>query len=554
MNGGEARQVSALAQGVSDYSWRPDGGMFLAQSPWKPGDEPGNDGSDEVATITTVYRRLGELWGSSREGRYQQLWLLPLEGEAQRITSEPVHLVQASWSPDGREIAFCANRRSDPDVHDSMALWVLTLASGQMRRLTPEEGKARMPSWSPDGQTIAYLYATDLTDAGTISPWLVSAQGSAPPRPAVTSAESLTCQAWIIDELRGEWVVRPEWYPAGNALLVPVQERGQLHLYRLDIEHNTLQQLTSGNGRYISPQLSKNGQVVTMVRADWFTPGDIWSMDSTGKNLRKLTRINDAILQSHQLIRPKRITWQSFDGLEIEGWLYLPPQAAHTKVPLILAPHGGPSLAWGDAYVHEFQILAGNGYAVLAPNPRGSAGYSEEFSRKVLNDWGGGDYQDIMAGVEHVIATEPIDGERLGISGISYGGYMTNWAITQSDRFKAAVSRNSVSFIPSVARLSNHATWFALSMSDQALQNERSPLTFVDSIKTPLLLLHAENDRNCPLSEATQLFAALRIRKHMVELVVYHNAGHLMDWPASGTPQQRLDRLRRTLGWFAQLV
>ena len=334
---------------------------------------------------------------------------------------------------------------------------------------------------------------------------------------------------------------------------MPVQERGQVHLYCLDRIQQAKQQLTSA-GRYISPHMDTNGRTITMLRADWFTPGDVWCMDSHGKNQRKLTRMNDAILQSHQLVRPRRISWESFDGTKIEGWFYLPPQATHEKVPLIVAPHGGPYLSWGDSYVHEFQVLAGKGYAILAPNLRGSVGYGEDFSRKLLNDWGGADLRDLHAGIDHIIATEAIDENRLGITGMSYGGYLTNFAITQSNRFKAAVSRNGISSLETVSRLSDHSIWYTASMPDEKQRHERSPLTFANQIVTPLLLLHAENDQDCPFSEALQLFTTLRTRKQKVELVRYHNTSHLMDWPGIGTPQQRVDRLRRTVAWFQTLL
>ncbi len=554
MNAGEAQQFSFLSQGVAEYSWRPDGQLILAHSYWKPQDE--HAATPPTDHITSIYTRLDNQWDAQghSHGRHKQLWLLPLEGSVQRITSEPVDIEQSCWSPDGQQIVFCANRRQDPDLSVSRALWVLTLATGLMQRLTPQDGMAQMPAWSPDGKSIAYLYSADQSETGNISPWIVDAQNQAGPRPAVSRADTLTCQAWIIDELRNEWLAKPEWYPDSQALLVPAQDRGQLHLYRLDLTENTIQRLTNGNGRYISPQISKNGQIITMVRADWFTPGDIWSMDTASQQLRKLTRVNDAVLQSHQLIRPKRIMWQSFDGLEIEGLLYLPPLKAGDKAPLILAPHGGPTLAWGDGYVHEFQLLAGRGYAVLAANPRGSAGYGEEFSRQVLEDWGGADFHDLMIGLDHVIATEPINELRLGIDGMSYGGYMTNWIITQSNRFKAAVSRNGISSLNSVCLLADQTIWYTLNMDDEKRRQARSPLTYVDNIKTPLLLLHAEDDLRCPFSESMQLFVALRKRKHSVELVRYHNTSHLMDWPTIGAPQQRADRLRRTIQWFERFL
>ncbi|GCE28683.1 putative peptidase YuxL [Dictyobacter alpinus] len=552
LNGGEAEQVSNLKQGVSEYSWHPNGQILLAHSAWKPQDDQPATTSDRLYTI---YTRLGSQADGvgHNHGRHQQLWLVPLSGSAMRLTSEPVDLVQSCWSPDGQEVVFCANRRADPDLSVSMALWVLTLSTGMMRRLTPEEGLAQKPSWSPDGSRIAYLYSPDQTESSNISPWIVNAQ-TGMTQLAVPDAQDFTCQAWIIDELRNEYLTAPQWYPDSQALLVPVQERGQLHLYRLDLGQQHSERLTTGNGRYISPQLSRNGQLISMVRADWFTPGDIWCMAGTGKQPRKLTRVNDAILQSHRLTRPKRISWKSFDGLEIEGWLYLPQLPENIKAPLILAPHGGPSLAWGDSYVHEFQVLAGSGYAVLAPNPRGSAGYGEDFCRRVLNDWGGDDFKDLMAGVEHVIASEAIDGGRLGISGLSYGGYMTNYGITQTTRFKAAVSRNGISSLISAAQLSDQALWFDMAMSDKKLAAERSALTHLDAIQTPLLLLHSADDLRCPFSESQQLFVALRKRKKPVELVAYHNTSHLLDWPGIGTPSQRIDRLHRTIQWYDRFL
>jgi dipeptidyl aminopeptidase/acylaminoacyl peptidase len=557
--GGETQQVSNLNQNITEYSWRPDGKAFLAHSAWKSIDDLNQP---ETGTISVEYTRLDEQFDGLgyKQGRHQQLWLITLDGTSTRLTSDSLDSIQSCWSPDGSEIAFCANRRPDPDLSVSMALWVLSISTGQMRCLTSEDGLAAMPSWSPNGQTIAFYYSKDQTEASNISPWIVNAHDNSAPRPATSGAIDLTCLELIVDELHISMIGRPLWFPDSKSLLVTVQERGQIHLYHLDIEHDQAVNLTSGNGCYINPQLSKDGQIITMVRTDWFTPGDVWSMDNNGANRHKLTGVNDAFLRSHQLVRPKRVSWQSFDGLEIEGWLYLPPMQQGVKAPLILEIHGGPPLAWGDSYVHEFQVLAGKGYAVLAANPRGSVGYGEEFCKQNLNDWGGNDFRDLMAGIDHVLATEPVDEARLGIGGLSYGGYMTNWAITQTNRFKAAVSRNGISSLASAGLLSDQTLWFDFVMGAnrsedaEALLKSRSALTFVDRITTPLLLLHAENDLRCPFSESYQLFVMLRKRKHTVELVRYPGQSHLIDLPDYGTPEQRVDRLRRTLEWFERFV
>jgi len=557
--GGETQQISKLNQNITEFSWRPDGKAFLAHSAWKSIDDLNQP---YTSTISVEYTRLDEQSDGLgyKQGRHQQLWLIDLDGTSTRLTSELEDIIQSCWSPDGSEIAFCANRRPDPDLSLSMSLWVLSISTGQMHCLTSQDGLALMPSWSPDGHTIAYYYSRDQTGTSNMSPWIVNAHDGSAPRPATSSAVNLTCLEMIVDDLHFSLVARPSWFPDSKSLLVTVQERGQIHLYRLDIEHDQTVKLTSGNGCYINPQLSQDGQIISMIRADWFTPGDVWRMDNNGENRHKLTGVNDTFLRSRQLVRPKRISWQSVDGLEIEGWLYLPHMQPGVKAPLILEIHGGPSRAWGDSYVHEFQVLAGKGYGILAANPRGSTGYGEEFCKQILKDWGGKDFLDLISGIDHVLATEPADGARLGIGGISYGGYMTNWAISQSNRFKAAVSRNGISSLSSAGLLSDLTLWFDFAMGgngsegDEALLKSRSAITFADRITTPLLLLHAENDLRCPISESYQLFVLLRKRKHTVEMVRYPGVSHLIDFPDYGTPEQRLDRLRRTVEWFERFV
>jgi len=274
LQGGEAQQISSLAQGVVEYSWRPDGSSLLAHSYWKPSDD--QVASDTSAT-SVVYTRLDEQFDGLgyKQQRHQQLWLVPLHGTPTRLTSEPLDHISSCWSPDGNEIAFCANRRADPDFSESKALWVMTLASGQMRRLTAEAGLAQMPAWSPDGQTLAYYYTADQTEAENISPWIVNAHGAGAPRPAASTSGNFTCMEFLVDELHTGMLDRPQWYPDNTSLLITVQERGQIHLYRIDTEENQVTPLTSGNGRYFSPRLSQDGQTIAMIRADWFTPGDI---------------------------------------------------------------------------------------------------------------------------------------------------------------------------------------------------------------------------------------------------------------------------------------
>jgi dipeptidyl aminopeptidase/acylaminoacyl peptidase len=562
LNGGEARQVSFLKQPVIEFCWRPDGRALLAQSPWKSADEQPGEEDEGTAQVWT---RLDETWDGIgyKHGRHQHLWLIDLESDQPptRLTFEPVDHVQPCWSPDGKEIAFCVNRRTAPDLSVSMALWVMNLASGRMRRLTPIEGLAQQPAWSPDGRWLAYYYAPNQTETANVVPWIVEASGQSAPRPATTVSQNQTSIETLVDNLHLYGVSRPCWYPDNTSLMVTAQARGQVHLNRLYINTNHEEPLTTGNGCYLSPHMSANGRTISALRTDWFTPGDIWAMAGNGANRRRLTGVNDTLLRSRQLVRPKKVSWRSFDNLEIEGWLYLPALHPGERAPLVLDVHGGPTLAWAESYVHDFQVLAGMGYAVLAINPRGSAGYGEEFCRKIINDWGGDDFRDLMAGLDHVIATEPVDGSRLAITGASYGGYMTCWAITQTRRFKAAVARNPVTSLLTCAQLSDQWIWFDMIMgtpdADQdaeTLRRSCSPMTFADAITTPLLLIHSAEDLRCPPSESKQLFNVLRQRQHTVELVIYPGVSHLLDFPGYGSPKQRIDRERRTFEWIKRFV
>jgi dipeptidyl aminopeptidase/acylaminoacyl peptidase len=562
LNGGEARQVSSLKQSVTEFCWRPDSHALLAVSPWKTEDDQPTEQDEEIVQVWT---RLDETWDGIgyKHGRHQQLWLIDLGSDqpATRLTFEPIDHLQPCWSPDGKEIAFCANRRTAPDLSVSAALWVLNLETGRSRRLSPSEGLAQQPAWSPDGRWLAFYYATDQSETANVVPWIVEASGQSAPRPATTASLSQTSIETLVDNLHLYSVSRPCWYPDNTSLMVTVQARGQVHINRLYINTNHEEPLTTGNGCYLSPHMSTNGRTIAALRTDWFTPGDIWAMAGNGANRRRLTGLNDVLLRSRQLIRPKKISWRSFDGLEIEGWLYLPPLPPGERAPLVLDVHGGPTLAWAESYVHDFQVLAGMGYAVLAVNPRGSAGYGEEFCRKIINDWGGDDFRDLMLGVDHVIATEPIDGSRLAITGASYGGYMTCWAITQTRRFKAAVARNPVTSLLTCGLLSDQWLWFGLIMGTQdadqdpeTLRRSCSPMTFADAITTPLLLIHSTEDLRCPPSESLQLFNVLRARQHTVELALYPGASHLLDFPGCGSPKQRMDRERRSFEWIKKYV
>jgi len=296
-----------------------------------------------------------------------------------------------------------------------------------------------------------------------------------------------------------------------------------------------------------------------MAVSDPFVPGDLWAVQREGTSLRerRLTAVNAGWMDGISLSRPERFTYEGADGWPVEGWVMRPAGFEEgRRYPTILQIHGGPHGAYGEAFSHEFQVLAAEGFALVFTNPRGSQGYGQRFTAATRHDWGGKDYEDIMRGLEAALARFPfLDPGRLGVAGGSYGGFMTNWVIGHTDRFKAAVTMRSIS---------NHLSQWGT--SDLAFMKgfwefpgdpweapawywERSPLAYVAKIRTPLLILHSEMDLRCPMPEAEQLFAALKKLRREVVLVRFPGESH--DLSRTGRPAHRLERLRWIVKWFA---
>jgi dipeptidyl aminopeptidase/acylaminoacyl peptidase len=323
-------------------------------------------------------------------------------------------------------------------------------------------------------------------------------------------------------------------------------DRGRTLLYRVPREGGVSEPVVSGD---VSVASFTAGPRIARLQ------GDAVSLVELYLGEERLTR-NSAALADVRLVEPIRIEYKSFDGTAIEGW-FLPPvdRALGARVPLLLSIHGGPHGMYGYSLSRNLslQILAARGYAVLFLNPRGSAGYGQKFSDGCLNDWGGGDYRDLMAGVDHILSRFPwLDPERLGVLGSSYGGYMTNWIITQTPRFRAAVASASLSNLISFYGTSLyhdliHAEFNGFPWEGRNYERlwERSPLKYVARARTPTLFLHGERDHDVHTSDAEQMYVALRRRGIDAQLVLYPREGH-----GFTEPKHRIDALERTIAWF----
>lgn len=353
---------------------------------------------------------------------------------------------------------------------------------------------------------------------------------------------------------------RPVWTAAGDALFVLGSHHGDTPLWRVAIHSGAVERLI-GEGLLVeSFALDAKRESIVLAIAGSVQPGDLYAGTPAVPVTRRLTTLNDAFLATVQLSPPQPVSVTAANGWQVAGWLVEPPERARPdRCPLILAIHGGPHAAYGNGFMFEFQFLAAQGWAVLFLNPRGSTSYGEQFAVASNEDWGGADYRDLMSGLDAVLASHQwIDSDRLGVAGGSYGGYMTNWIVAHTARFRAAVTERSVSNFVSkwgtsdIGFFGNSRQWGGAPWENPEFYRERSPLTHVVNITTPLLILHSEQDLRCRIEQAEQLFTALKYLRREVEFVRFPDEGHELS--RSGQPLHRLERLQRIATWFQRYL
>ena len=548
--GAAPRQLTTFADDCTDPVWLPDGsGLVVAVK--DPGPPP-------VEGAPRVYDRLRH---KSDEGgfsdlRRKHLWLVPLDGQPRRLTDGDWDDSQPAPSPDGSSVAFSSNRTPDRDRNTVSDIWVLPLAGGEPWRVTAGVGQLASPSWSPDGSWITCLGTEHAVGAGSRNTrvWRFPARGGA--GLDLLGTWDRTTGSRVMSDLRGETVpLAPAWTADASRVLFIGSDQGTANLYSCAAGGGDVRAETLGEHQVVMVSLDRAARTFAAIVATATTPGDVVT-GTPGGPLRRITDLNADLLAARYIAAPERVAFRGADGWEIEGWL-LPPREFDParRWPLVLEIHGGPHAAYGHSFFHEFQVLAGRGYAVLYVNPRGSHAYGDAFVRACVGDWGGRDHEDLEAAVDHVLERPWVDPARLYVTGGSYGGFMTNWIIGHTDRFRAAVTQRSISNNVSAFGTSDigwhfweHEMGDATPWRDPERLVERSPLSHVTSIRTPLLILHAERDLRCPIEQAEQLFVALKVLGQEAVLVRYQDDGH--ELTRGGRPANRVDHARRIADWF----
>ena len=579
---GEARRVTDLPRGVTGLEWSPDGKRLAVLSasvgPTRDEDrrrrgieKPASDGKPTsdyrfVDRLSFIHNGAGFVYDSR-----PQLWVVELESGdtnsagSRRLTNLDGGVDMPAWSPDGARIAFCGNERLDADFNPSSHVYVVDVESGRRTRIT-DAGRSDFgePTWLPDGLTIAclghrypahagsrsdvWLFAADGSDSGRDGGRNLSARHDLMPATAMNSDITSGEQARLVASADGAWLT----------FTAPID--GSYELLRIGTGDGRLERLSEGK-EYVSgfDQVEIEGtRRLAFVRSTPTELPDVW-LQSAGEPPCRLTRLNDKALENVRLIEPIERPFE-VEGRRIQGWLIEAPESSGSRrpAPLVVEIHGGPQTQYGWSPVLEFQILAGTGISVFYCNPRGSTGYGQAFADANFRDWGDGPTRDVLAGVDALVADGIADGKRLGVTGGSYGGYLTNWIIGHDHRFAAAFTARSVSDMTSLmltgdlAGIDPEMFIGATPWEEPEFYRAASPITYIASCTTPLLIQHAENDLRCPIGQAEELFAVLRAHRRPVRFMRVPDENH--ELTRGGTPFRRVENLIQVRDWFCHYL
>ncbi len=535
-----------------DLAWSPDGRAiaFLSSTPGPEADQANGD----PMVITRYLYKPTASEGATRfnDNRRLHVFIADVATKGvKQLTDGASYEHSIDWSPKGEEILFVSNREPKPDRVFNYDILAARVADGSVRRITTTKSAEYQPVWSPDGTRIAYSGTTrELTSSETTMEdthvWVMNADGS--------GKQEI---GRVIDNRQGA----PVWSSDGRHVAFTVQERGSTKLVRLPATGGTPEVIVGDRGNVGAWSMAKSRVAYAFARPE--APADLFVKEIAGTGVDTLTTLNRDLLSSRTVAEVEAFTFKSFDGREIEAFLTKPIAASaesgppkggpDVRSPLIVIIHGGPHGQQGPSFSAKSQVYAGLGWASLMVNYRGSTGYGQQLTDAIFGDQNGGEARDVVAGVDAALAKYPwLDASRLGIEGVSYGGQLTNWIITQTDRFKAAIPGAGISNLVSFNYMAYYHDYLAVEFGAFPHEKDiietlwdRSPIRFARNVKTPTLFIHGENDNDVPIAEAEQFYVALHEVGVDTVLVRYPREGHGLRETA-----HVVDALDRGIAWY----
>jgi dipeptidyl aminopeptidase/acylaminoacyl peptidase len=553
VSGGESRQLGQVAGTVCAFAWSPDGRKLCLTV------FPSQTTADKPAPAPLVHHFTG--YSCQPPGPHVELQLLDVKtGRSTPLVRDEYHNGEAAFTPDGQWVVFCSNKHPESEINPLRDdLWKVRTSGGKPKLIKTHGGPVYTPAVSPDGQWIAFRGFADPDSSwnqSNLDLYVVPAGGGAVRN--LSGALDRTTKSMVLSDSFNIWQSgAPLWSPDSKSLYTIVTDGGQAKVYRFGLDGGPGEPVLSKPGAVLSFAIDFARQRIYSIDSDAMNPADLYTRPLPGGSLRRLTRVN-AWLARRDLGRLTQLDCPAGGGPALQGWVLTPPDfSPRRKYPGILYIHGGPANAYGPVFMHEFQYLAGLGYAVFFCNPRGSLGYGADFLAAIHHDWGNLDYQDLLRFTDYVLKQCPfIDPARLGVTGGSYGGFMTNWIIGHTQRFKAAVSQRSISNL--LSRIGSSAHGFGVARGlcapgltpwqAQAGLLQQSPLAHLEHARTPTLVVHSEQDQAAPVEQAQQLYVQLKLMGVETEFVRFPEEGHELS--RSGRTDRRIERLKCISGWF----
>jgi len=542
--GGEAQALTHLKNGAGVFQWSPDGNRLVVLSRTGPSDNVAASArKSDVRHYTDILYKFNDT-GWYDDKRSHLFIVDAANGNTRQLTSgDNWNDTDPQWSPDSTRIAFVSDRSGKENQENSKKdVWAIPAVGGALTKISDHAFDDSMPRWSPDGKQIVFAGQTERRQFPKL--YIAPAAGGK----STLVADDLDLIPTAL-----------QWGPGARELRFESGYRGTTQIFRVDMDARKVAQVTTGERGIHGFDINPKAAEMTYLANDFRRPDDLCLSGLDGKGERQLTHLNAALWLELAPAQVERMPYKSTDGWDIDGFLVKPVGwQVGKKYPMILSVHGGPAGQYGVDWYHEFQVYAAKGWAVFFCNPRGSTGYGQKFERGIVNNWGGMDYQDVMAGVDAVLKQNPwIDADRLGVTGGSYGGFMTNWILGHTTRFKAAVTLRSVSnFISDEGTRDGaygHADDFEGFVFDHFDEYwNASPLKYAKNVKTPTLILHSDNDFRVPLEQGEQWFRALKHYGVNAELVIFPRENHNLT--RTGEPKHLVESLNWQCYWFDRFL